>query len=65
MVELIARNLTRYAGKVLKPGQRFEATEADARTLTLAPGKLAEAAPAKAAKPKANDYSTRALTAAE
>ncbi len=68
--ELIARNLKTYAGKVLKPGQRFHVDDAHVRTLTLAPGKLAvlpdEQTLGTATEPNADaaspDYHTRAMT---
>lgn len=39
---LIAKNLRSYAGKPLKPGQAFEAEDGHVKTLTTAPGGLAE-----------------------
>lgn len=72
--DLIAKNLKTYAGRALTPGQRFSVNDADVRTLTLAPGGLAELAPAidapapitepaAAAQPAAaGDYATRAMS---
>lgn len=47
-VKLIARQIHKFAGKILKVGEEFEATEKESRTLIA----LGRAAVAEKAKPK-------------
>lgn len=47
-VKLVARQVQKFAGKILKPGEEFDATEKESRTLIA----LGRAAIAEKPKPK-------------
>lgn len=47
-VKLVARQVQKFAGKILKPGEEFDATEKESRTLIA----LGRAAVAEKPKPK-------------